>query len=45
VTWYLLFNFHFGGRDIGNIDLNHKKEWDVLLKNQIISGDYSKTPF
>jgi len=26
------------------IDLNNKKEWDVLYKNQIISGDYSKIP-
>jgi len=22
---------------------NYKKEWDVLLNNQIISGDYSNT--
>ncbi|KAG4097844.1 hypothetical protein H8356DRAFT_1424945 [Neocallimastix lanati (nom. inval.)] len=27
------------------IDLNYKKEWDVLFNNQNISGDYSKTPF
>ena len=27
------------------MDLNYKKEWDVLFKNQIISGDYSKTSF
>ncbi|KAG4100160.1 hypothetical protein H8356DRAFT_1346061 [Neocallimastix lanati (nom. inval.)] len=27
------------------IDLNYKKEWDVLFKNQIITGDYSKTLF
>ncbi|KAG4100101.1 hypothetical protein H8356DRAFT_1422948 [Neocallimastix lanati (nom. inval.)] len=25
--------------------LNYKKEWNILFKNQIISGDYSKTPF
>ena len=33
------------GRDadiIDIIDLNYKKEWDILFKNQIISGDYSK---
>ncbi|KAG4102823.1 hypothetical protein H8356DRAFT_1420681 [Neocallimastix lanati (nom. inval.)] len=27
------------------IDLNYKKKRDVLFKNQIITGDYSKTPF
>jgi len=37
VTWYWLYNFL--------LNLNYKKEWDVLLNNQIISGDYSKTPF
>jgi len=45
VTWYRLYNFLLGGRDADIIDLNYKKEWDILLKNQIISGDYSKTPF
>ena len=25
--------------------LNNKKEWDVLFNNQIIFGDYYKTPF
>ncbi|KAG4085497.1 hypothetical protein H8356DRAFT_1326515 [Neocallimastix lanati (nom. inval.)] len=32
-------------RDADIIDLNYKKEWNILFKNQIISGDYSKTPF
>ena len=27
------------------IYLNYIKEWDILFKNQIISGKYSKTPF
>ena len=27
------------------IYLNYIKEWDILFKNQIISDDYSKTPF
>jgi len=27
------------------IDLNYKEEWNILFKNQIISGDYSKKPF
>jgi hypothetical protein len=34
-----------GKRDADIIDLNYKKEWNVLFKNQIISGDYSKTSF
>jgi len=42
-TWYRLYNFLLGGRDADIIDLNYK--WDVLFKNQIISGNYSKTPF
>jgi len=41
VTWYRLYNFLLGGRDADIIDLNYKKEWDILFKNQIISGDYS----
>jgi len=45
VTWYRLYNFLLGGRDADIIDLNYKKEWNILFKNQIISGDYSKTPF
>jgi len=43
--WYWLYNFLLGGRDADIIDLNYKKEWDVLFNNQIISGDYSKMPF
>ena len=45
MTWYRLYNFFLGGRDVENINLNYKKEWDILLKYQIISGNYSKTPF
>jgi len=46
VTWYRLYNFLLGGRDADIIDLNYKKEWNnILFKNQIIFGDYSKTPF
>ena len=45
MTWYLLYNFLLGGRDANIINLNYKKEWNILFKNQIISGDYSKTPF
>jgi len=45
VTWYRLYIFLLGGRDADIIDINYKKEWDVLYKNQIISGDYSKTLF
>ena len=45
VTWYQLYNFLLGGRDADIIDLNYKKEWNILFKNQIISGDCSKTPF
>ena len=45
-----IYNFLFGRRDTDIIDINYKKEWNVLLKNQIISGDiissdYSKTSF
>jgi len=40
-----LYNFLLGGRDADIIDLNYKKEWNVLFKNQIISSDYSETPF
>ena len=43
VTWYQLYNFLLGGRDAEIIDLNYKKEWNFLFKNQIIFGDYSKT--
>ena len=39
--WYRLFNFLLGGRDVDIIDLNYKKEWDVLFKNQVIFSDYS----
>ena len=42
VTCYRLYNFLHGGRDTDIIDLNYKKEWNILFKNQIISGDYSK---
>ena len=42
VTWYRVFNFLLGGRDADIIDLNYKREWDVLFNNQILSGDYSK---
>jgi len=45
VAWYRLYNFLLGERDANIIDLNYTKEWDILLKNQINSGDYSKTPF
>jgi len=45
VTCYRLYNFLHGGRDTDIIDLNYKKEWNILFKNQIISGDYSKKPF
>jgi len=38
---YYITSF-FGGRDVDIIDLNYEKEWDVLFKNQTISGDYSK---
>jgi len=42
---YQLYNFLLGGRDVDIIDLNYKREWDILFKNQVISGDYFKTPF
>jgi len=45
ISWYRLYNFLLGGKDADIIDLNYKKEWNILFKNQIISGDYSKTPF
>ena len=45
MAWYGLYNFLLGGRDANIIDLNYKKEWDILFKNQIFSGGYSKTPF
>jgi len=45
VTWYRLYNFFLGGWDADIIDFNYKKEWNILFKNQIIFGDYSKTPF
>jgi len=32
-------------RDTDIVGLNYKKEGVVLFNNQIISGDYSKTPF
>jgi hypothetical protein len=34
-----------GGRDADIIDLNYKIELNVLFNNQIVSGNYSKTPF
>ena len=45
MTWYRLYNFPLGGRDADIIDLNYKKEWNILFKSQIIFSDYSKTPF
>jgi len=45
VTWYQLYNFLLDGRGADIIDLNYKKEWEVLFNNQIISDDYSKTLF
>jgi hypothetical protein len=42
VTCYQLYNFLLGERDADIIDLNYKKEWDVLFNNQIISGDLFK---
>ncbi|KAG4089081.1 hypothetical protein H8356DRAFT_1432309 [Neocallimastix lanati (nom. inval.)] len=39
-----LSNF-LNNEDADIINLNYKKEWNILFKNQIISGDYSKTPF
>ena len=39
VTWYRLYDFFLGERDVDIIDLNYKKEWNILFKNQIISGD------
>jgi len=43
VTWYQLYIFLLGGRDTDIINLNYKKERDILFKIQIISGDYFKT--
>ena len=45
MTWYRLYNFLLGGRNVNIIDLNYKKEWNILFKNQIISGDYLKMSF
>ena len=45
VTWYRVYNFLLGGRDVEIIDLTYKTEWDILFNNQIISGNYSKIPF
>jgi len=45
VTWYRFYNFLLDGRDADITDLNYKMEWDVFFKNQLISSDYSKTPF
>jgi len=45
MTLYLLYNFLLDGKDADIIDINYKKEWDVLFNNQIISSDYSKAPF
>ena len=33
LIWYRLYNFLLGGRDTDIIDLNYKKEWDILFKN------------
>ena len=44
VTWYRVYNFLLGGRDTDIISLDYKMEWDGLFNNQIISGNYSKTP-
>ncbi|KAG4107289.1 hypothetical protein H8356DRAFT_1332627 [Neocallimastix lanati (nom. inval.)] len=35
-------NNFLNNEDVDIIDLNYEKEWDVLFKNQTISGDYSK---
>jgi len=43
--WYWLYNFLLDGWDEDIIDLNYKKEWDILFNNHIISGDYSKMLF
>jgi len=54
VTSYQSYNFLHGGRDAGIIYLNKKKKKKKKKKkgnemfyfnNQIISDDYSKTPF
>ena len=45
LMWYRLYMHPLGKRDADIIDLNYKKEWNVLFKNQIISDEYSKTPF
>jgi hypothetical protein len=42
--WYQLYNFLLDERNTAIIDLNFKKEWDVLINSHIISGEYSKTP-
>ena len=39
----MLYNFLLGGRDADIIYLNYKKEMGCF--NQIVSDDYSKTPF
>ena len=33
VMWYRLYNYLLGGRDANIIDLNYKKEWNILFKN------------
>jgi len=43
-TWYRLYNFLLGGRYKDIIDLKYKKVWNVLFNNQIVFGDYSRTP-
>jgi len=45
VIWYRIYNFLLDGRDTDITDLDYKNEWDALFNNQIISCDYSKTPF
>ena len=45
MAWYQVYNFFLGGGNTDIIDLYCKRECDILLRNQIISGDYSKTPF
>jgi hypothetical protein len=45
VIWYRLYNFLLCRRDVDIIDLNYKKGMGMFLfKNQIIFGNYSKTP-
>jgi len=45
MTLYQVYNFLLGRRDADIVDLNYKKDWDILFKRKIISGDYSKMIF